>query len=190
MCFRRKPLKTVTKNEIVDAICMLEREETSIENKIMQLSTTIKALIEEGQSFSDKLEKIFIVKKITNLSEQRSRQIKQGLYVLYNIKMANRLKDVLEDKQLVKNISSLKFSLCLEDQKELALFLNDALDTKTKHEDVLTNADDTYVTVKSMFDENMKIYGITDVDEDELMALFELKNMPDNADSEDSREIR
>ena len=70
------------------------------------------------------------------------------------------------------------------------MFLNDALDTKTKHEDVLTNADDTYVTVKSMFDENMKIYGITDVDEDELMALFELKNMPDNADSEDSREIR
>ena len=190
MCFRKKPLDSITKTEVVDAICMLEREESAIEDKIVTLSNSIKDLIEQGQTFSDKLEKIFIVKKITNLSEQRSRQIKQGLYVLYNIKMANRLKDVLEDKQLVKSISSLKFSLCLKDQKELAMFLNDALDTKTKQEDVLTNADDTFMTVKSMFDENMKIYGVTDVDEDELMALFELKSMPDKAESEDSREVR
>ena len=180
MCFRKKNIfDEITKDEIIDAICQLEREEGLIEEKISLHSNKINVLMEDGKKAEDRISKLFIVKKISNENELRDRSIKQGLYVLYNIKMANRLKDAFENNDLIKRVSGLKLLSCLHDQKELAIFLNKALDTKVLEEDVLTNADDMFVSISEMYNENLKIYGITSMQEDELLSLFEIKEEDD-----------
>ena len=58
----------------------------------------------------------------------------------------------------------------------MALFLNKALNTKIKEENVLTDADDTFKVIEEMFSSNKQIYGIADINEDSLMAFFEEEN--------------
>lgn len=75
----------------------------------------------------------------------------------------------------------------MKNQKELAIYLNELLNTKTKTEDILTEADDAFVEVEKMFLENTKIYGVTDLSEDKLMAIFETNNT-DNTKGPDEKE--
>ena len=60
----------------------------------------------------------------------------------------------------------------LSDQKGLAQFLNKALNTKVRSEQVLTDADDTWNEVQSGYEENERIYGVNE-DDDKLLAMFE-----------------
>ena len=160
MCLWKKNIDNLEKTELIDAICSLEREVSYIEEQIKKLSDDIQKLIISGQELKNNYEKIFVVKKISNLNDERTSLIKQGLYVLYNIKMATKLKDVMENNEIVKRISQMKFAVCMKDQKELAKFLNKSLGTKTAEENILTEADDVFASVESMYMENLKIYII------------------------------
>ncbi|MCI7401447.1 MAG: hypothetical protein MSH40_02050 [Christensenella sp.] len=187
MCFRRKKFEKIDREEIVDAICSLEKEEKLIEDEIKVVSEQIKTMIDEGQKLDTTYDKIFLVKKITNENDRRVRLIKRGMFVLYNIKLTNRLKDAIDDNIIVNKVKSLSSFDYLKNQKELAIYLNELLNTKTKTEDILTEADDAFVEVEKMFLENTKIYGITDLSEDKLMAIFETNNT-DNTKGPDEKE--
>ena len=187
MCFRRKKFEKIDREEIVDAICSLEKEEKLIEDEIKVVSEQIKTMIEEGQKLDTTYDKIFLVKKISNENDRRVRLIKRGMFVLYNIKLTNRLKDAIDDNIIVNKVKSLSSFDYLKNQKELAIYLNELLNTKTKTEDILTEADDAFVEVEKMFLENTKIYGITDLSEDKLMAIFETNNT-DNTKGPDEKE--
>ena len=187
MCFRRKKFEKIDREEIVDAICSLEKEEKLIEDEIKVVSEQIKTMIDEGQKLDTTYDKIFLVKKITNENDRRVRLIKRGMFVLYNIKLTNRLKDAIDDNIIVNKVKSLSSFDYLKNQKELAIYLNELLNTKTKTEDILTEADDAFVEVEKMFLENTKIYGITDLSEDKLMDIFETNNT-DNTKGPDEKE--
>ena len=187
MCFRRKKFEKIDREEIVDAICSLEKEEKLIEDEIKVVSEQIKTMIDEGQKLDTTYDKIFLVKKITNENDRRVRLIKRGMFVLYNIKLTNRLKDAIDDNIIVNKVKSLSSFDYLKNQKELTIYLNELLNTKTKTEDILTEADDAFVEVEKMFLENTKIYGITDLSEDKLMAIFETNNT-DNTKGPDEKE--
>lgn len=187
MCFRRKKFEKIDREEIVDAICSLEKEEKLIEDEIKVVSEQIKTMIDEGQKLDTTYDKIFLVKKISNENDRRVRLIKRGMFVLYNIKLTNRLKDAIDDNIIVNKVKSLSSFDYLKNQKELAIYLNELLNTKTKTEDILTEADDAFVEVEKMFLENTKIYGITDLSEDKLMAIFETNNT-DNTKGPDEKE--
>ena len=187
MCFRRKKFEKIDREEIVDAICSLEKEEKLIEDEIKVISEQIKTMIDEGQKLDTTYDKIFLVKKISNENDRRVRLIKRGMFVLYNIKLTNRLKDAIDDNIIVNKVKSLSSFDYLKNQKELAIYLNELLNTKTKTEDILTEADDAFVEVEKMFLENTKIYGITDLSEDKLMAIFETNNT-DNTKGPDEKE--
>ena len=187
MCFRIKKFEKIDREEIVDAICSLEKEEKLIEDEIKVVSEQIKTMIDEGQKLDTTYDKIFLVKKITNENDRRVRLIKRGMFVLYNIKLTNRLKDAIDDNIIVNKVKSLSSFDYLKNQKELAIYLNELLNTKTKTEDILTEADDAFVEVEKMFLENTKIYGITDLSEDKLMAIFETNNT-DNTKGPDEKE--
>lgn len=187
MCFRRKKFEKIDREEIVDAICSLEKEEKLIEDEIKVVSEQIKTMIDEGQKLDTTYDKIFLVKKISNENDRRVRLIKRGMFVLYNIKLTNRLKDAIDDNIIVNKVKSLSSFDYLKNQKELAIYLNELLNTKTKTEDILTEADDAFVEVEKMFIENTKIYGITDLSEDKLMAIFETNNT-DNTKGPDEKE--
>ena len=187
MCFRRKKFEKIDREEIVDAICSLEKEEKLIEDEIKVVSEQIKTMIDEGQKLDTTYDKLFLVKKISNENDRRVRLIKRGMFVLYNIKLTNRLKDAIDDNIIVNKVKSLSSFDYLKNQKELAIYLNELLNTKTKTEDILTEADDAFVEVEKMFLENTKIYGITDLSEDKLMAIFETNNT-DNTKGPDEKE--
>ena len=187
MCFRRKKFEKIDREEIVDAICSLEKEEKLIEDEIKVVSEQIKTMIDEGQKLDTTYDKIFLVKKISNENDRRVRLIKRGMFVLYNINLTNRLQDAIDDNIIVNKVKSLSSFDYLKNQKELAIYLNELLNTKTKTEDILTEADDAFVEVEKMFLENTKIYGITDLSEDKLMAIFETNNT-DNTKGPDEKE--
>lgn len=182
MCFKKKNF--IEKDQIIDAIITLEREEMYIETQIKSLSTEMKLMIECGEELKDNYDKVFLAKKIMILNEEKIRAIKRAMLLLYNLKLAKRLRDVMEENDLVKFMTNLSYYDCLKDQKELAIYLNNALQTKTRVEDILTDADDAFVEVEKMFLENDKIYQITELSEDKLLAMFE-----SNKESEKKEEI-
>lgn len=176
MCFRKNKYQNINREEIVDAICTLEREEKIAEDEIKVLSEQIKTMIDEGQTLENSFDKMFLVKKISNINDRRVRLIKRAMFILYNIKLTNRLKDAIDDNLIVKKVKSLTSFDYLKNQKELAIYLNELLDTKMQTEDILTEADDAFVEIEKMFIENDRIYGISDLSEDKLMAIFESNN--------------
>ena len=176
MCLFRNKFETLTRDEVIDTICTLEREEALYEEKINALTEEIKAKLDEGRELENPLQRTFLVKKITLLTEKRERAIRQAMYILYNLRLSERLKDAIDDKSLVQKIASLKSIKYFKDQRALALFLNDALNTKIDEEDVLTEADDTFKAIEEMYSGNLKIYGISDMNEDSILAFFEDKD--------------
>ena len=173
MCFFKNKFETLTREEVVDTICMLERDESLCEDRVNALTEDIKAKLMEGKTLDNPLQRTFLVKKITLLQEKRERAIRQAMYILYNLRLSERLKDAIDDKALVKKLASIRSIKYFKDQRALALFLNDALNTKIKEEDVLTDADDTFKAIEEMYSENLKIYGISELNEDSILAFFE-----------------
>ncbi|MCR4875134.1 MAG: hypothetical protein K5923_05325 [Clostridia bacterium] len=173
MCLFKNKFDTLKREEVIDTICELEREEVLIEEKIKILTEDIRQKLNEGREVDNPMERTFLVKKITLQQEKRERAIRQAMYILYNLRLSERLKDAIDDKSLVKKLASMKSIKYFKDQRALALFLNDALNTKIKQEDVLTEADDTFRAVEDMYQKNLQIYGITELSEDNILAFFE-----------------
>lgn len=176
MCFFKNKFEKLTREEVVDTICMLEREESLCEDSIAVYTAKIKSMMDEGKTMQDILQRTLLVKKITLESEKRERAIRQAMYILYNLRLSERLKDAIDDKSLVDRLKSIRSIKYFKDQRALALFLNKALNTKIKEEDVLTDADDTFAVIEQMFSNNKQIYGISNLTEDSLMAFFEEEN--------------
>lgn len=182
MCIFKNKFEKLTREEVIDTICTLEREEELVEESIALYAEKIKNMMDEGKEIKDLLQRALFVKKITLESEKRERAIRQAMYLLYNLRLSVRLKDAIDDKSLVDRLKSIRSIRYFKDQRALALFLNNALNTKLKEEDVLTDADDTFRVIEEMFSNNKQIYGISDFTEDALMAFFEEENELNESD--------
>ena len=189
MCLFKNKFERLTRDEVVDTICTLEREEALCEERINALTEEIKRKLQEGRELDNPLQRTFLVKKITLLTEKRERAIRQAMYILYNLRLSERLKDAIDDKSLVDKISSFRSIKYFKDQRALALFLNDALNTKIKEEDVLTDADDTFRAIEEMYSGNLKIYGISEMNEDAILAFFE-ESDPIPQKKQESEEVK
>ena len=75
---------------------------------------------------------MFYAKKIANLNEEKQTSMERGMYLLYNIKLMNRLKDAYDSNTFFKTQTKVPLSELLIDQKGLAKFLNKALETRIK----------------------------------------------------------
>ena len=176
MCIFKNKFEKLTREEVIDTICSLERDEALAEESIALYTEKIKNMMDEGKGMKDILQRTLLVKKITLESEKRERAMRQAMYLLYNLRLSIRLKDAIDDKSLVDRLKSIRSIKYFKDQRALALFLNKALNTKIKEENVLTDADDTFKVIEEMFSSNKQIYGIADINEDSLMAFFEEEN--------------
>ena len=176
MCIFKNKFEKLTREEVIDTICSLERDEALAEESIALYTEKIKNMMDEGKDMKDILQRTLLVKKITLESEKRERAMRQAMYLLYNLRLSIRLKDAIDDKSLVDRLKSIRSIKYFKDQRALALFLNKALNTKIKEENVLTDADDTFKVIEEMFSSNKQIYGIADINEDSLMAFFEEEN--------------
>ena len=160
------------REDVVDAICNLEKQQQDIETGIVEKTKDIEDLHEKGKVEKNNEIKKFYAKKIMNLKEECNEDVKRGMYLLYNIRLMKRLKSAIDDNSFFANTGKVSLGNLLGDQKGLAKFLNKALNTKVKSENVLTSADDIWNEIQSGYVENEQIYGVNEQD-DQLLAIFE-----------------
>lgn len=160
------------REDVVDAICNLEKQESDLESAIEERARTIEELLAKGRKESNRELKLFYAKKITTLREENQTDVQRAMYLMYNTKLLRKLKTTIDDNEFFVRAGKVSLSNLLADQKGLAQFLNKALGTKVRSEQVLTAADDTWNEVQSGYEANERIYGVNEHD-DELLAMFE-----------------
>ena len=170
--FKRDKFKNLKREDVVNAICELEKQEAEIERGIVEKSKQIEAYMQKGRQEKSPELKLFYVKKISHLQEEKKEDINRGMYLLYNSRLMNKLKNAIDDNSFYINAGKVSLNNLLSDQKNLAKFLNKALNTKVMAEDVLTEADETFNEIKGLYEENDKIYGVNSSDDD-ILALME-----------------
>ena len=155
------------REDVVEAICDLEKQENDLESAIVERARTIDELLEKGRKETNRELKLFYAKKITSLREENQTDVKRGMYLMYNMKLLRKLKSTIDDNEFFVRTGKVSLGNLLADQKGLAQFLN-----KVSSEQVLTEADDIWNEVQSGYEENERIYGVNEHD-DELLAMFE-----------------
>lgn len=171
MLFGNK-FKKLKRDEVVTAICELEQQEQSLEAGMISKQAEIDSLMEKGKVEKSRDLKLFYAKKITFLKNEKTDDIQKGMYLMYNISLMRKLKNSIDDNNFIVNVGKLPLNKLLRNQKQLAQFLNKALNTKIKSEDIMTNTDQTFVEVKNLYEPNAEIYGVNKND-DQLLAMFE-----------------
>lgn len=169
--FRNKYDK-LTREEVVDSICKLEKEMQNIENELVEKQKQVDALMVKGKQETNKEIKLFYAKRINALKAEREQSVQRAMYLMYNVQLLNKLKAAIDDNQFFKNSSKVSLGNLLADQKGLARFLNKTLNTRVAAEDVLTTADETFRAVEDAYEKNGSIYGMNEQD-DALLAMFE-----------------
>ena len=170
--FKKNKFAKLKREDVVDSICNLEKQESDLERSIADISKKIDELIAQGKKEKNKDTKLFLAKKITFLNDEKQSNIKKCMYLMYNIKLANRLKDAIDEKEFISGVGKTSIKDLLADQKGLARFLNEALNIKVNDEEILTQAENIFQDVKDSYIENETIYGVQQND-DELLAMFE-----------------
>ena len=160
------------REDVVDAICSLEKQEDDLEEAISSRAREIEELLAKGRKETNRELKLFYAKKITSMREENQTDVKRAMYLMYNMKLLRKLKSTIDDNEFFIKTGKVSLGNLLADQKGLAQFLNKALNTKVRSEQVLTDADDTWNEIQSGYEENERIYGVNEQD-DELLAMFE-----------------
>jgi len=173
--FKRNKFKKLNREDLVNSICELERQERTVEAEVYQKIKEIDALMEKGKKERNKDLQLLYAKKISNLNEEKQTSMERGMYLLYNIRLMNKLKDAFDSNTFFKTQTKVPLSELLKDQKGLARFLNKALETRISSEDVLTNADELFNEVRAAYDVSQPIYGVGKTEEDVLL-MFEKEN--------------
>ena len=160
------------REDVVNAICNLEKQENDLEEAIEERARAIEELLQKGRRETNRELKLFYAKKITSMREENQTDVRRAMYLMYNTKLLKKLKNTIDDNEFFMRTGKVSLGNLLFDQKGLAQFLNKALNTKVRSEQVLTDADDTWNEVQSGYEENERIYGVNE-DDDKLLAMFE-----------------
>ena len=174
----RSKFDKLTREDIVDAICQLENEVNETEADIDNKQKQIDDLTQKGKKEKSRDVRLFYAKKINMLKGDREQLVQRSMYLLYNIRMLNKLKKAVDDNKFFAKNAKMSLGNLLSDQKGLAKFLNKALNTRIAAENVLTDADETFKEVESAYEANENIYGMGQ-DDDALLAVFETEDSLD-----------
>lgn len=178
-CFSKSKFDKLTREEVVEAIITLQKEEKAIETEISEKEKDIIDCTEKAKREKDRNLKLLRVKQLNFAKEEISELSQRAMYIMYNERMLKKLKTSVEDNKFFAKTSGIAINRMLADQKGLAAFLNKALNTRVKAEDVLTSADDVWQEVKDSYLGNDTIYG-TNKSDDQILALFEAENQADS----------
>lgn len=176
MRFLSSKFDKLTREEVVDAICNLEKESKDIENELIEKKKEINELMAKGKAETDRESKLYYAKKINMLKSDREQSVQHAMYLLYNIRLANKLKSAIDDNCFFKKSAKMSLGNLLADQKGLAKYLNKTLKTRVAAEDVLTSADEMFQQVEEAYEKNDSIYGMNK-DDDALLAMFETEEI-------------
>ena len=186
--FKKNKYKKLKREEVVNAIIELDNRQTLLEEEIKNKALEEKDLFNKGKQEKNRQLRLLYAKKIDALKKDQQSLLERSLYLLYNVQLLKKLKDALEDKEFISATSDVSLQELLKDQKNLAKFLNGALQTKVKSEEIMTEADDIFNQVKDSYNPDERIYGINSND-DQLLSMFEeSEDLPNNEDKQEEVE--
>lgn len=186
--FKKNKYKKLKREEVVTAIIELDNRQALLEEEIKNKALEEKELFNKGKQEKNRQLRLLYAKKIDALKKDQQSLLERSLYLLYNVQLLKKLKDALEDKEFISATSDVSLQELLKDQKNLAKFLNSALQTKVKSEEIMTEADDIFNQVKDSYNPDERIYGINSND-DQLLSMFEeSEDLPNNQDKQEEVE--
>ena len=186
--FKRNRFRKLKRDDVVNSIVSLSDQLNKIEDTLRISDQSIKQLMIKGQNEPSREIKLFHAKRIIQLQEEKIDISKRGMYLLYNIKLLSKLKEAIDSQEFINVSSKASLTDLLSDQKNLAHFLNRALNIRIKQEEILTNADTVFTEVASGYIENSDIYK-SNQDDETLLAMFEKLPENDHSILKDTQEV-
>ena len=175
---KKNKFAKLTREEVVESIVELERQEQLLEAELDAKDAEIAALKEKGRTETNQQRRILYAKKIQYLSKETNAIVQRIMFNMYNTSLLERLKVAVDDKNFFMNSQNQSLNALLADQRALAEFLNGALDTRVKAEEMFTSADETFNMIQSEYTPKEEIYGV-DETEDDILASFERQQEAD-----------
>lgn len=178
--FGRNKFKKLKRDEVVDAIIELNKQQEALESGILTKSEEVEKLMERGRKEKNRDIKLLCAKKVSSLQDEIKRDSKRAAFLLYNTKQLERLKAAIDDNMFVQNTTKLPLNKLLNDQRALAQFLESAIQNKAEAENSLVEADRLFETYEQAADsDSSPIYSVNKSD-DELLAMFEIQEQIDS----------
>ena len=178
--FGRNKFKKLKREEVVDAIIELTKQQEDLENGVLTKSEEVDKLMERGKKEKNRDIKLLCAKKVTSLREEIKRDTNRAAYLLYNIKLMEKLKAAIDDNQFVNNTTKLPLNKLLGDQKALSAFLQDAIQNRTSAEEALVSADQMFDTYEQSGNADTSPIYSANKSDDELLAMFEMQDQLDS----------
>lgn len=169
---KKNKFDKLTRDEVVNSIIELERQEESLEHELDAKEKEIAMLKEKGRTEGNHQRKVLYAKKIQYLTQETNAIVQRIMYTMYNVSLLQKLKVAVDDKNFFLGSQNQSLTSLLADQRALAGFLNDALQTRVKAEDIFTSADETFNMIQSEYTPSEAIYGVSE-SEEEMLAIFE-----------------
>ena len=178
--FGRNKFKKLKREEVVDAIIELTKQQEDLENGVLTKSEEVDKLMERGKKEKNRDIKLLCAKKVTSLREEIKRDTNRAAYLLYNIKLMEKLKAAIDDNQFVNNTTKLPLNKLVGDQKALSAFLQDAIQNRTSAEEALVSADQMFDTYEQSANADTSPIYSANKSDDELLAMFEMQDQLDS----------
>ena len=175
---KKNSFNKLTREQVVESIVELERQEQQLEAELDAKDAEIAALKEKGRTETNQQRRILYAKKIQYLTKESSAIVQRIMFNMYNTSLLEKLKVAVDDKNFFMNSQNQSLNAMLSDQRALAEFLNGALETRVKAEDMFTSADETFNMIQSEYTPKEEIYGL-DETEDDILASFERQQEAD-----------
>lgn len=178
--FGRNKFKKLKREEVVDAIIQLGKQQEDLENGILAKSEESEALLARGRKERNRDIKLLCAKKYNSLQDEIKRDSKRAAFLLYNVKMLEKLKAAIDDNQFVQNTTKLPLNKLLTDQKALAQFLEGAIRNRSEAENALVDADRLFESYEEAADDTSSPIYSANRSDDELLAMFEMQEQLDS----------
>ncbi|MBD5131373.1 MAG: hypothetical protein HDT28_02085 [Clostridiales bacterium] len=184
--FGRNKFKKLKREDVVNAIIEQTKQQEDLENGILAKSAEVEKLMERGRKEKNRDIKLLCAKKINTLQEEIKRDTKRAAFLIYNVKLLEKLKAAIDDNQFIENTTKLPLNKLLSDQKALAAFLQSSVQNRTAAEDALTSADELFGAYEQAADNDQSPIYATSSSDDELLAMFEMQEQLDSESTFDS----
>lgn len=175
MCFKRNKFKKLTREDVVDAICKLEKNSKEIQDLIDSNNAEIAVLKAKGKLEKTREMRLLYAKKINAMQADNQQNIRRAMFLIHNISMLHRLKQAIDDNSFFDKTSAASLGNLLSDQVALSKFLTGVLQKRNASEETLVGAGEVFDQFDEMYEPSEAIYG-KNMSDDELLATFEIED--------------
>ena len=154
-------LNKLTESDVQNAIIEIEKRTFAVEEDVYKKAEEIEACKAKYKAATLQEMKMFHVKRAEMIQQEIKQKTQMLMFLMYNAKLLGRLKEAVVEKDFYGSASVGSLSNLMGDQRALASFLNETLQTRVKTEDMFTAADETFSTVLDAYEPDSRIYGMS-----------------------------